>query len=364
MKRLLKYFIFLSIAILIGITMTAQHGYVLIAYGNTVFEMTIWVGLLLLIVIFGIVYLILRTGNFVYRGPKKIKNYVYYYTLAKSQRYINRGLLRLIEKNWLKAEKHFIKAIILQPKHRSSLMAYLAVSYVFNIQKKYTQRDMYLSQAQQYYGNRSKNLLTINLFKQYLLMHNQQYDEALAFICTLRKSYPRHKILISNLLVIYSAQKNWENLKKLLPLLRKYQLLPNDEYIELQHKIYVELWSKCLQSNDKVAIISFWRKLSYDLRYYHEIASLYIDFLVKNYSVTKAEHSLIRILEKNWHPQLINQYGLLQSQDAWRQLKKAEMWLKKYPHEKELFLALSRICERLNLVAQQEYYFNEYNKLI
>lgn len=361
MKQLIKYFIFLSVAICIGMLIALRQGYVLIAYGNTVFEMTLWVAIFLVVVIFALLYFSLRFINVVHHGPQKLKRYWRYYSLAKSQRYINRGLLRLLEKNWVKAENHFAKAITLQPKHRSSLVAYLAIAYVANAQRKHDKVTSYLNQAQKYYGNRAKNLLTLQIFKQYLLMTNHQYEEALAFICALRVAYPRHKLLIENLKTIYLSQQDWYNLKKILPIVKKYNILSNDEFISLKSKTYLELWKDCLKLNDKTEIVNFWRKLPYDLRYNHEFADLYIDFLHKNYSVAKAEKFLLKFLQKNWHALIVAKYGLLNSDDPWKQLNTLEAYLDKYPQEKELFLALSRVCERLNLSAKQHYYFAQYS---
>ena len=362
MKRLITYFILLLGATFIGLAISMHAGYVLIAYSHTVIEMTLWVAILLCLCGFFLVYTLLRSGTNIYHLPESINKFLKKYHAAKSQRYFKKGLHRLLENDWDKAESRFAQAISLQKNHIATLTAYLAAAYTTNKQHLYQKRDYYLNEAQKIYGQDSKTSLTIAITKIHLFLQSQQYEEALALICHLRQTYPNHNLLLQKLQLIYVRQKEWCNVKLLLPSLSKYKILPKDELNNLEKKVYLELWLSCLATNKEKKIKHFWRKLPRYLRYDADIATPYIEFLEKNNASKQAEKILLKILQKKWQAKLIKHYGLLISHDPSEQLKAAEKWLKHHPEEPELLLAIGKICQRQKLIGKAKYYLEQYLK--
>lgn len=362
MKLLITYFLLLLAAILIGLAISLHSGYVLIAYSNTVIEMTLWIGIFFLLCGFLLIYALLRSGSNIYHLPQTIAKYFKYYRAAKAQRYFAKGLHRLLENDWIKAEDRFAQAISLQKKQNTTLNAYLAAAYAANKQQLQQKRDHYLNTAQKVYGSNTKTALTIALARLHLFLQNQQYEEALALICFLRHTYPHHKLLLQKLQLIYVHQQDWRNLQNLLPILFRYKILAKEELIDLEKKVYIELWLACLTTNNEKKIKHFWRKSPRNLHYDADFVDPYIRFLEKNHNIKQAEKFLLKALDKKWQSKLVTRYGLLTSPKPWEQLKIAEHWLKQHPQDEALLLALGRICQRQTLIGKAKYYFEQYLK--
>jgi len=362
MKLLIKYFLLLILAIFIGLAISMHSGYVLISYGETIIEMTLWIAIFFLLCGLLLVYGLLRSGTKLYNLPRTIAGFLQHYREAKSQRYFTKGMHRMLENDWSKAEDRFAHAISIQKTNTTTLTAYLTAAYAANKQHFYNKRDYYLDAAQKNYANNTKMALTIALARLHFFFNNQQYEEALALICHLRHNYPRHKLLLKKLYLIYIHQQDWRNLQLLFPRLSRYKILNKEELTTLNKKIYFELWLICLASKNDKKIKHFWRKLPRVLRHDADIADQYISYLETNNNSKQAEKILLHVLDKKWHAKLVARYGLLLSEKPWGQLKTAENWLKSHAQEPELLLTLCHICQRQQLIGKTKYYLDQYLK--
>ncbi len=58
---------------------------------------------------------------------------------------------------------------------------------------------------------------------------------------------------------------------------------------------------------------------------------------------------LTAALKSNWRGPLVRLFGLVETSDTTKQLKKAEAWLKKHDDDPDLLLAAARLCLRNEL---------------
>ena len=63
----------------------------------------------------------------------------------------------------------------------------------------------------------------------------------------------------------------------------------------------------------------------------------------------RAEKELFSALKSNWQAPLVRLYGLVETTDTTKQLKKAENWLKNRGEDPDLLLAAARLCLRNEL---------------
>jgi len=66
---------------------------------------------------------------------------------------------------------------------------------------------------------------------------------------------------------------------------------------------------------------------------------------------------LTKSLNRQWHPQLVTQFGELESESPEKQLMVAEKWLVQHGEDADLLLALGRICQRLKFWGKAKDYF-------
>lgn len=240
MKRLILYFTLLFLTALCGIAINKHSGYVLVAYGATTFETTLWFAIICMLLFFLVAYALLRCCNNMRHLPQMISNCCQKQHNLKTQRNFNDGIQKLLLGDWIKAEKKFqqnfandvnntaltqcannaenrlIKIAIKNTpatqcnganknnankkrNNLSNLNAYLAAAYAANKQQHYKQRDSYLDIAQQLYSGDKKIQFTISLCRLRLLLQNKQYDEALALLCYLQQNYRKYKKLLQKI---------------------------------------------------------------------------------------------------------------------------------------------------------------------
>jgi HemY protein len=63
----------------------------------------------------------------------------------------------------------------------------------------------------------------------------------------------------------------------------------------------------------------------------------------------KAEKDIAAELKRGWRAPLVRLYGMVEGQDATRQLKKAESWLNEHGEDPDLLLTAARLCLRIEL---------------
>jgi HemY protein len=70
----------------------------------------------------------------------------------------------------------------------------------------------------------------------------------------------------------------------------------------------------------------------------------YYAALVRTGQNDQAEKDIGLALKREWRAPLVRLYGLIESSDKAKQLKRAEGWLKEHPDDVDLLLAAARLC--------------------
>lgn len=96
-------FLILLAAVILGIQLNKDPGYVLIAINHWTIETTVWVAIFTLIVLFMILYLVLRICQKITHTPSKLTRW-HAKTISKAQAITRKGLIEYSEGNWLKAK--------------------------------------------------------------------------------------------------------------------------------------------------------------------------------------------------------------------------------------------------------------------
>ena len=76
--------------------------------------------------------------------------------------------------------------------------------------------------------------------------------------------------------------------------------------------------------------------------------AVYANSLSRVGAPEKQQALLIKALNHQWNPQLVVQFGELQSATPEKQLIQGEKWLQKHRDDPDLLLALGLICQRLS----------------
>ena len=71
----------------------------------------------------------------------------------------------------------------------------------------------------------------------------------------------------------------------------------------------------------------------------------------------------MRALKRGWDPELVRIFGYVESDNARRQLSRAEGWLADHPEDAQLFLCLGRLAARDKLWGKSRDYFEKSYRL-
>jgi HemY protein len=203
MKLLARYLILLLIATLIGIAIKQSSGYVLITYGNIAVETTLWFAIIFVLCGFLLLHGLLNCSKGIIRLPKALSELRKRRHNLKAQQIFMKGLQQLLEENWGKAEKilgyGLSDAATKSEENGEPIINCLAAAYAVNQQQNYSQRDYYLNIAQNLSHNDPKNQFTIAFYRLVLLVQKQQYEEALAWTCSMMQNHPKQKRLLQKM---------------------------------------------------------------------------------------------------------------------------------------------------------------------
>lgn len=355
MMRVLFAFLLLMAAVILGIQLSKDPGYVLIAINHWTIETTVWVAAIAIIILFMIVYLFLSVCQKITHTPRKLTQWRTKKRARKAQAITRKGLIEYSEGYWLKAKNHLIQAL---PNSDAPLLNYLTAARAAQKMGDNQLRDDYLREAQR---SMPEAKIAVELTQAELQLSNHQWEQALATLKHLHDIAPHHPYVLMLIMRLYQEIKDWPQLIALLPDLKKYKVLNQQEYELLQYNAYLQRFIDLVKQNKSDTVNAFFRTIPKSLANNRNIIAEYVRFLLKNNEFTSATKLLSRTLRNDFSPQLIGLYGMLPANE--NQLIFAESLLKKNIHSAALYLCLGQLCIKLQLWGKAKYYLEKSNEI-
>jgi HemY protein len=132
----------------------------------------------------------------------------------------------------------------------------------------------------------------------------------------------------------------------ILPKLRKYGRLDDATLSKWSLRVYQE---DLESAADGDTVMAAWKKIPKEQKKDIGLLESYYSSLIRTGMHDKAEKDLATDLRREWRPGLVRLFGIVEGNDAPRQLKKAENWLKNHGDDADLLLAAARLCLRNEL---------------
>lgn len=382
MRRIALYS---ALALLLGAALLRmlQHdaGYVLIAVAGKTIEMRFWFALFLVIIIGVVVMWVLRTLLRVIRAVSGGWSLAMANRARRGELRTNTGLIQFIEGDWLGAQKSLLKAAkdVDEP-----LVHYLAAARSSYETGNFEKAENLIAKAQKIAPDDNA---VIAISQARMLFLSEKYDQCLSILHGIKTSTPNHPVVLSLLQKSYLAIGDWLSLEGILPSLKRQQVLPDDEWLQLQTRVYLHLLEaagkiepvKTLMS--KVPIVkgegvkeqgdtlsetvskptnpldAVWQRAPKNLKQTSSFVALYGRMLLNAERHEDAQLLLRNALKKQWSDAVVEIYGLTMPVDFKTQLRVLEGWLKIEPENATLHLALGRVCLRSELWGQAKGYF-------
>lgn len=355
MIRLLVAFLILFAAVALGIQLNKDPGYVLIAINHWTIETTVWVAIFSLVLLFIILFLVVRLCQTITHTPSALTRWHSKRLTQKAQATTHRGLIAFSEGYWQKATDHLIQAL---PNTEIPLLNYLTAARAAQKMGDNQLRDDYLREAQQ---SMPEAKIAVELTQAELQLANHQWEQAIATLKHLHDIAPRHHYVLKLIMQLYQEVRDWPQLIALLPSLKKHHVVSQQEFELLQYNAYLQRLIELAKQNQPEAVNTFFHALPKTLATNPNIIAEYVRFLFKKNDCSTAKELLRSSLRKDFHPQLIELYSLLPSDE--KQLEFAETLLKKNAHSAALYLCLGQLCIKRQLWGKAKHYLEKANEI-
>lgn len=333
--------------------MLRDKGYVLVSYGGTSVETTLW----MLIAVFVVVALVLWLIAFLLKaGIKTVSGIVSGLSNRrekKARKLAGEGLLDYLEGHWSRARLQLERSAA---KTDAPMLNYLLAARAASEEGDHNKASDNLAKAE---TSADSDALVIEITKARLHIQAGHYEEALAALMRCRKKDPRHPLVLNMLRTVYEKLGAWDELNELLPILKTTSVLTGDEFEALQEQVYADQLTRFRDSQeiDSEKAGQLWKSMSKNLKRRSRLLGIYVDILVESGRESEAERLLREGLKRDWHEELVTRYGCIRGEDLEKQLLLAENWLKSRPGNGNLLLSLGRISLSNELWGKAREYF-------
>ena len=328
----------LALAIGTSLALLAQHdpGYVLLSYHGWSAESSLVLFLLLLLLLFSLFYLLLRLLWGAWRLPHTLACWLGRLRLSRAHHQTHHGLIALAEGNWRKAEQQLSRAAT---RSDTPLINYLGAARAAQKLGATQRRDLYLLQAHQ---SMPKERLAIGLTQTELQLSQGQLEQALASLRELHQHAPHHAYVLYLLKKLYEKLQSWDDLYRLLPELRRQQVLAEAEYQAFEQQLCLRLLDS---ARDVDELRRRWKSFAKRQQQQAELLHHYTEALLRLGTTEELEPLLSHYLDRDYAPALAHRYALLESRtEPAARLQRLEHWLKAHPRDPVLLLAVGRLA--------------------
>ncbi|HKJ76960.1 MAG TPA: heme biosynthesis protein HemY [Gammaproteobacteria bacterium] len=353
MRLLVTFLAALVVSVAVALAAREDPGYVLFSRGGWTVETTLALFVVALILLFGVLYALLRTLVNTRALPRRLAQWRQRRQELKARRATHRGLIELAEGHWERAERLLNRGA---QKADVPLLNYLGAARAAQKQGEDDRRDHYLSLAHQAMPEAE---LAVGITQAEVQLSHGQYEQALATLVHLQRLAPKNAHVLHLLKRLYERLESWQDLAELLPNLRKHKVEPQAELDRMEGRIHQALLQKAGEEGDVEELRRTWVRIPKELREQPEMLAHYVHHLQRLGREGDAERLLREELRRRWEPRLAELYGRVAGDDPARQLDWVETWIKEQGERPELLLSAGRLALRSQLWGKARAYLEQ-----
>ena len=354
--------ILLALLIGTGLSLGLQYdlGYIRISLGHYLIETNFWVGLGVIVALIVLTVLTINVIRRLRTSTGLVAGWIARGNERRARRRTTQGLLALAEGNWPRARKLLTSSA----SHADTpLINYLAAAQASFESGDHEAVDELLRKA---FDSTPGSDMAVGITQAQLQLAGNRLEQALATLVRLRKQAPHHPFVLKLLKNTYVRLEDWRELSRLLPEIRKRNLMESEEQGDLERLVWQNLLQRAAEecrrhsgepSASLEPLTKLWDELPGFLRRDEHTIREYARLLADLGDEAQAETLLRKVLRNHWGDELVNLYGRVKGLKPDEQLLVAEQWLKDRPNNAELLLALGRLSLRNELWGKAREYF-------
>lgn len=353
---MIRLFAWSLVVIVVALTLSLtlgfpqDPGYLLIAFGNSAFETSIFA----MLVAVCVVYAVLRLGwtllsalnpwRLVSAGRRLRAR-----RKANAKRSTIQGLLSLVRGDRAASLKLLEKGI---REPDASSVNFLGLAYVANQNGDVDGALKWLDKGEETYPDAKSTLMSL---RAEILLQANRLEECVAVLQNLRSNSPTDTTLLRLLHRVYAQLEDWDSLEKLLPVLTKQKAMSAEKLSALADSVLLgQLRNSASNAAD---LQQLWKKAKASQCETPALVIEYSNLLLQAGEAEGARRALEKALKKRWESETLLHYGKLETGLALKQLLAAEQWQRSRPNDAALLLTLARLSLRCELWGKaREYY--------
>jgi HemY protein len=353
----MRYIFSVIVAMLIAIGLASflknDPGLFVFNYAGYTVQMSFALFVVMMLLTVLLLYFLISTLFGIYKTPKNYRQWNKHRQAKQSERNITQGLSFLIQGEWKKAEKIFIKgANISSQPMLNYLFAAKAAQQLGNIDR----RDQHLLMAQEYNDDES---LMVGLTQAELQLEQKQTDQAYATLIhtnTNTKGQAQAKKLMLQASI---ELKEWSKVIEILNEIDAKKLMPKDVIHAKRLEAYAGSLIEAALSPTKDELCVAWKQIARKLQNEIYLIDVYVTERIRFPNTGDCEEILRKSLKKVWDGNLIRLYGLVEGVDSVKQYAFAEKLINSHARDPVLLLTLGRLSLRSKDLEKARTYFEE-----
>lgn len=314
----------------------ADPGHVSISIRGHRFEMSVPVLVLLVVLLIALIVLL----RFLFVAPRRLGEAAGRLRSGRAGQKLTRGMIEVAEGNFRKGEKLLARAA---GSSDAPLFNYLQAARAAHLQGQDDRRDQWLRLA---YEDTPEATNAVLLTQAEFQLDRGNYENALATLRRIDENSRDHSYALALLGRIYYRLNDWDPLGELLPRIRRHGRVDAQTLDKWAVRVHRE---RLERATDGDAVLAAWKEVPRRLKSDLQLLDAYYMGLVRCGMNDKAEKDLAAALKSEWRGPLVRLFGLVEGEDASRQLKRAEGWLQAHGDDPDLLLAAARLCLRNEL---------------
>lgn len=230
-------------------------------------------------------------------------------------RTLARGLLKLTEGNWSRAEKLLLYQA---DETEMPVVSYIVAARAAHMQEAYDRRDEWLRRA---LLNNQGSRLAVGVSQADMQMAANQLEQAHATLLSLQQLTPKHPYVLKLLARVLYQQENWDELVNLLPDLIAQKILKPEDMQTIESATLTGIFAKQLKLGGSTKLKAMWQRLPEQIKVHPDAIYLYTKMLLKAEDYDTSKVMIESTLNNLWIDNLAELYGRIPHADLESALK-------------------------------------------
>lgn len=348
MRALVAFLLLAVTAVLVALLFRLNEGYALFVSPPYRVELSLNTLLILVVLAFAVMHGMLRVAARVARLPREVREHRRRQQRERARARFDAAVVALIEGRSGKARQYADETLAIP---QSTPVAALVGARAALDTRDY---DAALTLLQRPDAQATSLAVPRLMLEAEVALERGHASDALARLADLRREAGLHTAALRLELRALTAAGRHGDVPALVDQLVKRNVYDTQQGQVLRAHAHAEAIAAL--AHDATGLRAYWARLTDAEREQASVAEAAARALLAQGADREAAEILVRALEQQWEPRLLQLYAECRTPDPTRQLDTAERWLVEHNQDAALLYALGRLCERQKLWGKAQTY--------